>query len=435
MDKIKKFFDKKKADAKFKLAGEGHKLNQPTGKEAKPSTSSSLSHPQAKSVPNAAQQQAAAAAVARLDQKKKDMTPQQRSAAFIRAKAFKELELEKEGNTSLQKLTIDNKEAIAPQLAVSGVFYKCPLIGPEVLPKKEIEQLIKEFLYQQLDDAEAGLTACLVIHTVNKNPEKVRQCVETLFRYLDNIVQHPEEEKYHKIRTQNKVYQEKVAPIEGIQQFFVAAGFQLQSIPNAQQEMESYWIFSKQRSDYLEFLTSLRDGLISAEPIRPELDRGLQILLPSQASNRVELPPDFFWMTAEEVKREQQQRTEEVERNLMLRTRAMRQRDSEAQQRKYRFTLIRIKFPDGPILQGTFKVNETFQDIRIFVQESLEDPSYEFNLLFPSGMAPQTTDTELEGSTLLSLQLCPSAILHFSPAVPSTSGYLKDELTVLIQSV
>ena len=150
MDKIKKFFDKKKADAKFKLAGtitliffhlnilnilvsfskgEGHKLNQPTGKEAKPSTSSSLSHPQAKSVPNAAQQQAAAAAVARLDQKKKDLTPQQRSAAFIRAKAFKELELEKEGNTSLQKLTIDNKEAIAPQLAVSGVFYKCPLIG------------------------------------------------------------------------------------------------------------------------------------------------------------------------------------------------------------------------------------------------------------------------------------------------------------------
>ena len=74
--------------------------------------------------------------------------------------------------------------------------------------------------------------------------------------------------------------------------------------------------------------------MISAEPIRPELDRGLQILLPSHASQRVELPPDFFWITAEEVKREQQQRSEEVERNLMLRTRAMRQRDSEAQQRK-----------------------------------------------------------------------------------------------------
>jgi len=73
------------------------------------------------------------------------------------------------------------------------------------------------------------------------------------------------------------------------------------------------------------------------------LDRGLQILLPSQASQRVELPPDFFWITAEEVKREQQQRTEEVERNLMLRTRAMRQRDSEAQQRKYDYSQF-LKF-------------------------------------------------------------------------------------------
>ena len=46
-------------------------------------------------------------------------------------------------------------------------------LGPEVLPKKEIEQRIKDFLYEQLNDEEAGLTACLVIHTVNKNPEKV----------------------------------------------------------------------------------------------------------------------------------------------------------------------------------------------------------------------------------------------------------------------
>ena len=108
---------------------------------------------------------------------------------------------------------------------------------------------------------------------------------------------------------------------------------------------------------------NLRDGLVSAEPIKPELDRGLQILLPSQATQRVELPSDFFWLTAEELKREQQLKTEAAERNLMLRTKAMRERDEQAQQRKYRFALIRIKFPDGPILQGTFKVNETMQDI------------------------------------------------------------------------
>ena len=141
---------------------------------------------------SAAQQQAAAAALARLE-KKKDPTPQQRSAAIIRAQALKELELEKQ-DTPIEKLSLSEKTqqlSSSNELAVSGVYYKCPLIGsklillndseaikvifigPEVLTKKEIEKRIKEFLYQQLEDEEAGLTACLVIHTLNKPPEKV----------------------------------------------------------------------------------------------------------------------------------------------------------------------------------------------------------------------------------------------------------------------
>ena len=141
---------------------------------------------------SAAQQQAAAAALARLE-KKKDPTPQQRSAAIIRAQALKELELEKQDSSNLQKLSLSEKTPHSSnELAVSGVYYKCPLIGntcisffvivnlikvnivgPEVLPKKDIEKRIKEFLHQQLEDEEAGLTACLVIHTLNKPPEKV----------------------------------------------------------------------------------------------------------------------------------------------------------------------------------------------------------------------------------------------------------------------
>ncbi len=55
-------------------------------------------------------------------------------------------------------------------------------------------------------------------------------------------------------------------------------------------------------------LHTLKDALINAEPVQAELDRGLCILLPSQASKRVELPPDFFNVSAEEIKREQQAR-------------------------------------------------------------------------------------------------------------------------------
>lgn len=52
----------------------------------------------------------------------------------------------------------------------------------------------------------------------------------------------------------------------------------------------------------------LCDALRSAEPISLELDRNTQILLPSQAAKRVELPPAFFTMSAEEIKKEQQLR-------------------------------------------------------------------------------------------------------------------------------
>ena len=83
---------------------------------------------------SAAQQQAAAAALARLE-KKKDPTPQQRSAALIRAQALKELELEKQ-DTSIQKLTLSEKTQQLPssnELAVCGVYYKCPLIGSKCI--------------------------------------------------------------------------------------------------------------------------------------------------------------------------------------------------------------------------------------------------------------------------------------------------------------
>jgi hypothetical protein len=52
----------------------------------------------------------------------------------------------------------------------------------------------------------------------------------------------------------------------------------------------------------------LYDALQSAEPISLELDRNLQVLLPSQAAKRVDLPPAFFSITADELKREQQLR-------------------------------------------------------------------------------------------------------------------------------
>ncbi len=40
-----------------------------------------------------------------------------------------------------------------------------------------------------------------------------------------------------------------------------------------------------------------------------------------------------------------------VEREGMLRTKAMREKELEKEKRRYRYTLIRVRFPDGLVLQ------------------------------------------------------------------------------------
>ena len=44
-----------------------------------------------------------------------------------------------------------------------------------------------------------------------------------VFIWIINIVQNPTEEKYQTIRINNKVYQERVIPLEGVVQFLRAA--------------------------------------------------------------------------------------------------------------------------------------------------------------------------------------------------------------------
>ena len=99
-----------------------------------------------------------------------------RSQAAIRAQAKKELEREQQVASEAEKLreTYSEKPLIeceAPSGA-STILYKCPLIGDQVLPKEEMRKAIKDFLYSQIE-AEPGLTACLIIQTLNTDQEKV----------------------------------------------------------------------------------------------------------------------------------------------------------------------------------------------------------------------------------------------------------------------
>ena len=55
-----------------------------------------------------------------------------------------------------------------------------------------------------------------------------------------------------------------------------------------------------------------------------------------QASQKFSLPADFFSLSMEEIRKEQQLKSEALEREGMLRTKAMREREQEREKRKYR---------------------------------------------------------------------------------------------------
>ena len=69
----------------------------------------------------------------------------------------------------------------------------------------------------------------------------------------------------------------------------------------------------------------------------------------------------------------------------MLMTKAMREKAELKEIKKYRYTLIRVRFPDGIILQGTFAVYEHFSKVMEFVRETLTNDWRPFFLRIAGG--------------------------------------------------
>ena len=75
--------------------------------------------------------------------------------------------------------------------------------------------------------------------THNSHEENVRNCLSTISKILSNIIDHPHDEKYRRIKNTNPHFQKKVGSQEGSQQLLQSLGFNLQGeewilYPNAE---------------------------------------------------------------------------------------------------------------------------------------------------------------------------------------------------------
>jgi UBX domain-containing protein 6 len=104
---------------------------------------------------------------------------------------------------------------------------------------------------------------------------------------------------------------------------------------------------------------------MNGEPIQVQLDRNLKIFQPTQQRSSIPpvelLPRDplFYQTTVGDVLREKQRQKDLIEKEEMLRTKAMRERDEKPESNiQYKYTVIRVRMPDGIILQAIFQSND-----------------------------------------------------------------------------
>ncbi|KAL1022961.1 hypothetical protein UPYG_G00034740 [Umbra pygmaea] len=382
---MKKFFEDIKKDIKFKSAGPGKKLTEDGSSKPQMVQSSGPAKPR-HVTPTEGAQKAGAAALARIDGQPRPLV--QTSQDAIRLKVKKELQAEAAALAVSEKeikTADEGSNGKSPEfLSVKGVYFTCPLTGA-ILTKSEREVHIKEAIFMRFEE-DAVEASIMMIHTFNKDKEKVKAAVHIISKYIENICENPTEEKYRKIKLSNKVFQEKVKPVEGSREFLEAVGFQSIMLDvDGQEETEEFLVLLEHDPEALELMKERRDRLQRGEPVRAQLDRQPQAFRPSPNAMHFELPPEFYNLMAEDLKREQQQKSEVVDKNAMLRTKAMREREQQRERRKYNYALLRVRLPDGNILQGTFLAWEKVSAVFEFVRDSLVDGWQPFELVAPGG--------------------------------------------------
>uniref|UniRef100_UPI00398F16BC UBX domain-containing protein 6 n=1 Tax=Pristiophorus japonicus TaxID=55135 RepID=UPI00398F16BC len=435
---MKKFFGELKRDLKFKNLGPGHALTEDTRKSTEPQ---SKGPEKPRRPPAEESQMAAAAALSRLEIKhhkgrgtsglsglqgevNKEWTPET---------AFPEVQTPNDqGPSSAVK---EDRSSFS----VTGVYFICPLTNASI-SKGARELHIKEAILVKFAD-DPIRASIMMIHTFNKDKERIKIACETLGKYIDNICNNPSEEKYKKIKLQNKVFQERISELEGTHEFLQSIGFERKTLPvSGQENEEDFYVLNEAFLTTFEELRQYKDELLIAEPVRAQLDRRIKVYRPSPQAARFELPSDFYNLTAEEIKREQLMRSEALERTTKLRTKAMRERDEQRELKKYNYTLLRIRFPDGYILQGTFYARERVLALREFINGVLENDWIPFELVAPGGQklkdeSAMFIEVGLVPAALLTLTWDAEILSDLEAAGQSHASMLKPELLSNVQTL
>ncbi|CAM8945536.1 unnamed protein product [Rhodiola kirilowii] len=258
--------------------------------------------------------------------------------------------------------------------------------------------------------------------------------VEVVLKLLRNVVKEPGNGKFRRIRMGNPKIREAVGDVAGGVELLEAIGFGLREedgemwavmdVPTEEQkEKISKVILLLERPSVADVasVSSVDKDEIVVPVEQKKVDRQIRVFFSVSESMaaKIELPDSFYRLSADEVKREADMRRKKLAESQLLIPKSYKEKQAKAARRRYKRTIIRIQFPDGVVLQGTFAPWEPTTALYEFVSSALKDQTLEFELLHPVAIKRRVLPHfSAQGEKCRSLEdedLVPSALIKFKP--------------------
>ncbi|CAL5227638.1 g10643 [Coccomyxa viridis] len=301
------------------------------------------------------------------------------------------------------------------------------------------------------------------------------QSSSTIAKVLANIVAHPAEAKYRKLRLANKRIQDTIVDVDLAWSSYrcdyclQACGFELVFQEGSGEQLEASadlegFAVLPEHADLAPLQAALQllghrepaqqpcsssagaasshsasssgaagqasrahsDSVTSAAPQRPatgnaagagqdagkaaKRPRNTQVFFPAETSDQAAPPKWFFDQSPSQVKAAFLAKRKKTELDQTLMTRAYRDKLNGAKQdvNSIASATIRIRLPEGLVLQGEFNAGEPVSAVFEWLTDCLSDPGCTYELVDPDrkpvGVAAQS---------MRSAQLVPSALLNF----------------------
>eukprot|EP01025_Chloroclados_australasicus_P052011 TRINITY_DN6054_c0_g1_i4.p1 TRINITY_DN6054_c0_g1~~TRINITY_DN6054_c0_g1_i4.p1 ORF type:complete len:469 (-),score=47.06 TRINITY_DN6054_c0_g1_i4:352-1758(-) len=296
----------------------------------------------------------------------------------------------------------------------------------------------------------------IAIAMINSS-DKAGDCFNLLGKLFRNIINNVSEMKFRKLRLSNPKIEENLINVAGGLELLQSAGFQI-----IEEEGTQYAILVLEADlagvqrvlafvDDQQNTTSNIDANLSASTDSLQTkdrqeqnqmqniqqtyndlptniqNRNTQVLLP--VTPDTDVPDWFFERTPADIKREYIEAKRRREQGQILMTKALREKLFSGLQnnKNYVIAQVRVRFPEGVLLEGEFGVQEQCTNIYSWVEENLRTMGCTFDLILPNRLVLQQNrnvkQEDLAPQTLLNLKWTEQSALDMKNVVA-----LKDEL-------